>query len=326
MGYLICDTCEGYYKLKPEESPEDFLRRCNCGGYLNYSLSLVLEEKDHSYPKKIIIMDPRIARLSLGVLIVLVPNLFYYNNLFLALGGIPLILGGFVSSIFTDGDLKDGALSGARVGFFSLVIYFLIALILLVLNLKITPDMVSIILSVLILMVLTSVGGLLGNITRKVWIKRETQKNTNKTETETTIINNKDPEEIKYKDEMVKLGYKQMSAINDGEEVFKGLLSQSISEEDALSHLKEDKNILDEVLTEMQEITPPDKYREYHDLKIEAASDISKTFDMIDGLVNPDPNKIHQTKDLVESSTAKVNQAITELHKTMQDEENILNE
>jgi hypothetical protein len=121
---------------------------------------------------------------------------------------------------------------------------------------------------------------------------------------------------------MVKLGYKQMSAINDGEKVFKGLLSKSISEEDAMIHLKDDKNIVDEVLAKIKEISPPDKYKEYHQLKIAAAKDISKTFDMMDGLVSPEPDKIRQTNELVERSTAKVNQAISELHKTMQEENN----
>ncbi len=34
-GYLICDSCKGYYKLKYNESADDFLR-CECGGALRY--------------------------------------------------------------------------------------------------------------------------------------------------------------------------------------------------------------------------------------------------------------------------------------------------
>jgi len=34
-GYLICDSCKGYYKLKNNESPDDFLK-CECGGSLRY--------------------------------------------------------------------------------------------------------------------------------------------------------------------------------------------------------------------------------------------------------------------------------------------------
>lgn len=34
-GYLVCDKCGGYYKLLPNESPEDF-EQCQCGGKLEY--------------------------------------------------------------------------------------------------------------------------------------------------------------------------------------------------------------------------------------------------------------------------------------------------
>jgi hypothetical protein len=36
MGYLICDTCQGYYELKNGESPEDFNSKCECGGNLEF--------------------------------------------------------------------------------------------------------------------------------------------------------------------------------------------------------------------------------------------------------------------------------------------------
>jgi hypothetical protein len=34
-GYLICESCMGYYKLRKDESLEDF-DRCQCGGQLKY--------------------------------------------------------------------------------------------------------------------------------------------------------------------------------------------------------------------------------------------------------------------------------------------------
>ena len=36
MGYLICDTCKGYYELQTGESPEDFDLICDCGGELKF--------------------------------------------------------------------------------------------------------------------------------------------------------------------------------------------------------------------------------------------------------------------------------------------------
>jgi hypothetical protein len=35
-GYLICDTCMGYYQLQPGESPDDFVEECECGGNLEH--------------------------------------------------------------------------------------------------------------------------------------------------------------------------------------------------------------------------------------------------------------------------------------------------
>ncbi len=35
-GYLVCDKCEGSYKLQSDESPEDFSDQCECGGNLKY--------------------------------------------------------------------------------------------------------------------------------------------------------------------------------------------------------------------------------------------------------------------------------------------------
>jgi hypothetical protein len=40
MGYLICDTCHGYYELKKGESPEDFSSKCECGGNLEFKSSI----------------------------------------------------------------------------------------------------------------------------------------------------------------------------------------------------------------------------------------------------------------------------------------------
>lgn len=36
-GYLICESCGGYYQLQPGESPEDFSDECDCGGRLNHT-------------------------------------------------------------------------------------------------------------------------------------------------------------------------------------------------------------------------------------------------------------------------------------------------
>ncbi|HHT18033.1 MAG: hypothetical protein QM396_06735 [Euryarchaeota archaeon] len=38
-GYLVCNDCGGYYKLKAEESPSDFVA-CECGGKLKHKKKL----------------------------------------------------------------------------------------------------------------------------------------------------------------------------------------------------------------------------------------------------------------------------------------------
>lgn len=40
LGYLVCDKCNGYYKLQKGENPEDFTDKCECGGKLRYRDSL----------------------------------------------------------------------------------------------------------------------------------------------------------------------------------------------------------------------------------------------------------------------------------------------
>jgi len=48
MGYLICDTCHGYYELKNGESPEDFSSKCECGGNLEYKSSISSNQETES--------------------------------------------------------------------------------------------------------------------------------------------------------------------------------------------------------------------------------------------------------------------------------------
>lgn len=40
MGYLICDSCHGYYELEDGESPENFSSKCECGGNLEFKDSI----------------------------------------------------------------------------------------------------------------------------------------------------------------------------------------------------------------------------------------------------------------------------------------------
>lgn len=39
-GYLVCDSCGGYYELQSNESADDFDCECECGGNLEHKLTL----------------------------------------------------------------------------------------------------------------------------------------------------------------------------------------------------------------------------------------------------------------------------------------------
>lgn len=344
MGYLVCDGCHGCYKLKPGESPEDFLDKCECGGTLKYAHSLDLDEATENIPKndvhkyvnedfnqkkaptpEVSNADTRITRLIIGILIVLIPN-FIFNGqsdlLFFAFYGTPLLLAGFVSSLFVEGKITDGILNGTRVGLFSGLIYLAVASIIFLiysgLNFNTVPDWGVVTLSIVLLILFTSAGGFVGVTIHKLLVNR--RKELTKEEIEESVTDTRDPAEPKYHDEMVKLGYKQVAAINSGEKIFKDLLSDKISEKDAITQLKANQTVAYEVLKEMKKITPPTRYREYHQIKVDATNDICRTFEIIDGLVCNDESKIEKTNNLVENSTIKVNEAIAELHRAMRED------
>ena len=49
MGYLICEECDGYYKLLESESPEDFDLTCKCGGELKFHKSAYEHFNNNSF-------------------------------------------------------------------------------------------------------------------------------------------------------------------------------------------------------------------------------------------------------------------------------------
>ncbi len=44
MGYLICEKCKNYYKLKPGEKLEDYSRECECGKKLKYTINFHIDK------------------------------------------------------------------------------------------------------------------------------------------------------------------------------------------------------------------------------------------------------------------------------------------
>jgi hypothetical protein len=169
-----------------------------------------------------------------------------------------------------------------------------------------------------LLLTFTSLGGLIGITARRIMDKPKIEE---EQIIEKEVIKVTDPAVTQYHDEMVNIGYKKVKAINDAENIFKALLAGKITEFEALESLREDQEIIDQVCMELKQITPPDKYCNYHELKVSATEDITKTFHIIDGLVLTDTDKIQKTDSLVDQSTLKINQAINEIHRNMQNED-----
>lgn len=327
MGYLICKECSGYYKLEKGESALEY-SHCECGGKLKYSpgfkeekrvqrarenggVSLNLNTKKETSNR--LIFDLRLIRIIIGMLIVLVPSFLYPGSIYLL--PVFFLLAGLVSSLLIKGDNMSGVLNGARVGIFSLVIYLVVAYALSIFlsnPVLLTGSWWYIPVFAVLLLTFTSIGGLMGVTSRRIMDRPRFE------EEEVVEVKFTDPTITQYHDDMVNIGYKKVAAINDAENIFNALLTGKITEIEALESLREGGEILDQVCLEMKQITPPDKYYNYHELKVSATEDISRTFHIIDGLVLTDTDKIQKTDSLVDQSTSKIYQAINEIHKNMQ--------
>jgi hypothetical protein len=317
--------------LEEGEKALDFTQ-CECGGKLKYSpdfkekrrverakenggVSLDLDNKRTIDNK--LFLDPRLTRLIIGMLIVLIPSFLYPDSIYLLT--VAFLLSGLVSSLFIKGDDLTGLLNGTRVGIYSLVVYLIVAYTLSIFQItNLLGNLLYILVFAVLLLTFTSLGGLIGITTRRMIDKPKIKEEQIISE---EVIKVQDPAVTQYHDEMVNIGYKKVKAINDAENIFKALLAGKITEFEALESLREDQEIIDQVCIELKQITPPDKYCNYHELKVSATEDITKTFHIIDGLVLTDTDKIQKTDSLVDQSTLKINQAINEIHRNMQNED-----
>jgi len=196
MSYLVCEKCSGRYKLKKNETIDDF-EGCECGGKLKYvqnpntdpdeeldSINKVKvdniknnetnsntgEDKTLKESKNSNELIRAIA-IIIGILIVLIPAFLFVNQDYSLL---LLIIGGFVTSFIAGGKNEDGAINGAIIGLtagFILLVFkgnF-------VFSNDIAGDIGVIIyemLGVLLLLVLFSlVGGIIGTLTRNYLFK-----------------------------------------------------------------------------------------------------------------------------------------------------------
>ena len=85
MGYLVCDKCKGYYKLKPGEFSTDFSNKCSCGGNLKFAYektgSDVNKKKKRKYTKKLINNKFYLVLILIAVLMVVFASAVYVMSL-----------------------------------------------------------------------------------------------------------------------------------------------------------------------------------------------------------------------------------------------------
>jgi hypothetical protein len=135
MGYLICKKCNGYYKLKEDESIVDF-ESCECGGKFTYDKSLddinknygnseTIEEKElkENVNKPALATKKfpiRLVGIIIGVIIIFAVKILFYStssDFFYLLFYLLCIFGGLVTSLIAGGNYKEGAINGFIAGF-----------------------------------------------------------------------------------------------------------------------------------------------------------------------------------------------------------------
>lgn len=118
-GYLVCDSCGGYYELQKGESPFDF-QECECGGNLKYKKPIISSDKtsnnhlEDSNGIKSKSSNIYYLGLLIGVIIIFVGEIFFQNGNHLSY--IFDLIGGFVASFIAGGKIKNGVINGLIVG------------------------------------------------------------------------------------------------------------------------------------------------------------------------------------------------------------------
>lgn len=93
IGYLICDNCGNYMELSEGESPEDYDKKCECGGNLKYihNIEQPDSERVFNYKKYEIIEKLNLTRLGILAVLIIYGTALVLNVFTLALTGTTLI-------------------------------------------------------------------------------------------------------------------------------------------------------------------------------------------------------------------------------------------
>lgn len=137
-GFLICDKCKEYHEFQPGEYSSDFINKCNCGGKLNYTKIIDLdnssetEDQFENSSESLLNLEgssnilKRTIAITIGVIFIVVSGLenfvvFHMSPIYLY-GD--LMIGGFVVALVAGGSYKDGIFNGMIVTVIGILILF----------------------------------------------------------------------------------------------------------------------------------------------------------------------------------------------------------
>lgn len=100
------------------------------------------------------------------------------------------------------------------------------------------------------------------------------------------------------------------SALNDAYSVIDKLTSGAIGTDAAISLLQKDKTAIDQSLSQMQALNPPQNMQHIHSLLVSSLQDLDNALSLqISGLKNNNADDIQRSMDLINSAISKMNQA-----------------
>lgn len=106
--------------------------------------------------------------------------------------------------------------------------------------------------------------------------------------------------------------------LNDSYTTLQNYAYGSIDQDTAVSRLQNDKANLNDALTEIQSLTPPQNLQHFHSLLISAFQDLNKALSLeISGVQNSNMNDIQSAGDLTNNAISKLKEAQKETNQTL---------
>ena len=274
-GYLVCEECGGYYELQQGELPADFTDDCECGGKLKYMETLGSSDKNiKQMTSSLICPYCGTENPEDGKLCKSCKRI------------LRMPLKSPITSTKTqskDGIFETWNKQTNNIKALSLVGICCIGLLLIVgISGMLSPD------------------------------KTTTNLPTTPTNSISSDSGTSESDYITKAQGWSHSYYDALSSLNISTNSYE---SGSISASEYISELKAEKSKIDTILGQEKSTTPPNKFANVHQLSISAEQDASNAIGLlITGVQSNDSGAISQAKDLMSSSTEKLNQASTELN------------